>query len=246
MISLLRCSSALLAGTVLLTPLSAQDAARVEHISVLGSGQAVEVEIRTTGKVKPQSQALGGPDRIVVDFPGALPAPELRALNVGRGSLKGIRAGLFASNPPVTRVVLDLTSPQKYQIFAARNAVMLKVGATAAPAIRSPEDGPASEAAEAPAAEPSKLSLEVIFRNGMLRIHTERATLAQVLFEVQKLTGAEIAIPAGAESEEIAADLGPAPAREVLATLLNGSRYNFIFVGNNRGRNLQKAILTVR
>ena len=63
---------------------------------------------------------------------------------------------------------------------------------------------------------------------------------------VETQTGAEIAIPAGAESEEIAVELGPAPAREVLAALLNGSRYNFIFVGNNRGRTLQKAILSVR
>ncbi len=88
--------------------------------------------------------------------------------------------------------------------------------------------------------------MEVTFQNGLLRIHTERASLAQVLFEVQRQTGAEIAIPAGAESEEIAVELGPAPAREVLAALLNGSRYNFIFVGNTRGRNLHKAILSVQ
>jgi len=88
--------------------------------------------------------------------------------------------------------------------------------------------------------------MNVTFHNGMLSIHADRVTLAKVLFEVQRQTGAEIAIPAGAEAEEIAADLGPAPAREVLASLLNGSRYNFIFVGNDRGRTLQKAILSVR
>jgi hypothetical protein len=240
-----RCGSLLFMGALLMAPLAAQDAVRVEHISVLGSGQAIEVEIQTSGPVKPQSQMIGGPDRIVIDFPGALPAPELRALNVNRGSLKGIRAGLFASNPPVTRVVLDLTSPQQYQIFSVRNAVMLKVGAAPTPVIRAPETELVSTA-EAPPAEPPKPPLEVTFHNGLLRIHAERATLAQVLFEVQKKTGADIAIPAGAESEEVAADLGPAPAREVLASLLNGSRYNFVFVGNNHGRNLQKAILTVR
>jgi hypothetical protein len=158
---------------------------------------------------------------------------------------------LFTANPPVTRVVLDLSEPQAYQIFTVRNIVMLKVGplkggvakitdvslTTAAPATMS------NETARAPAPKPP---VEVTFQNGLLKIRTERATLSQVLFEVQRQTGAEIAIPAGAESEEIAVELGPAPAREVLAALLNGSRYNFIFVGNSRGRTLQKAILSVR
>jgi len=237
------CGCLLAAGAFILAPLSAQT--RVQHISVLGSGQAIEVEIQTSAPVAPQTQVITGPDRIIVDFPGALPAPELRTVNVNRGALKAIRAGLFAANPPVTRIVLDLVSPQTYQMFSIRNAVMLKVGSAPAPVIPA-EAALAPTAAEAPPAEPPKPPLEVTFRNGLLRIHADRATLAQILFEVQKQTGADIAIPAGAESEEVAAELGPAPAREVLATLLNGSRYNFIFVGNNRGRTLQKAILTVR
>ena len=80
--------------------------------------------------------------------------------------------------------------------------------------------------------------------NGMLRIRTEKATLAQVLFEVQRQTQAEIAIPAGAEQEEIAVDLGPGPARDVLGALLNGSPYNFIFVGDELS--LERVILTRR
>jgi hypothetical protein len=84
----------------------------------------------------------------------------------------------------------------------------------------------------------------VTFVNGMLTIRTEKATLAQVLFEVQRQTQAEIAIPAGAEQEEVAVDLGPAPARDVLGSLLNGSPYNFIFVGDELS--LERVILTRR
>jgi hypothetical protein len=226
-------------------PLAAQEPARVGHVSVLGSGAAIEVEIQTSGTVTPQSQMLAGPDRIVVDFPGALPAADLRAMAVNRGALKAIRTGLFSSNPPVTRVVLDLTVPQSYQVFATRNAVMLKLTPITAggPAQQSPGS---SSSNEPPPISPPQPAMNVTFHNGMLRIHADRVTLAQVLFEVQRQTGAEIAIPAGAEAEEIAADIGPAPAREVLASLLNGSRYNFIFVGNDRGHTLQKAILSVR
>jgi hypothetical protein len=230
-------------GSLLAMPLAAQTP-RVQHVAVLGNGPWIEIEIQASGKVAPQSQMITGPDRIVVDFPGALPAVELRSLNVNRGALKAIRAGLFSSNPPVTRVVLDLLEPQSYQIFSVRNLVMLKVGPVGGSKV--PNASLTPVAVEATPAPPPKPPMEVTFQNGLLRIHVERATLAQVLLEVQRQTGAEIAIPAGAESEEIAADLGPAPARDVLAELLNGSRYNFIFVGNNRGRSLQKAILSVR
>ena len=252
MTRLSRCAALLAIGMLPTLHLSAQNPIRVQHVVVMGSGSAIEVEIQASGTVVPQSQVITGPDRIIVDFPGTLPAAELRTVNINRGALKTIRAGLFSANPPVTRVVLDLSEPQTYQIFSVRNVVMLKVG-TVKPsgakmmnaALTSDASAPAAEIATAPA-PPPKPPLEVTFENGLLRIHTERATLSQVLFEVQRQTGAEIAIPAGAESEEIAVELGPAPAREVLAALLNGSRYNFIFVGNNRGRTFQKAILSVR
>ncbi len=57
-------------------------------------------------------------------------------------------------------------------------------------------------------------------------------------------TQAEIAIPAGAEQEQVVANLGPGPARDVLGALLNGSSYNFIFVGNELS--LQRVILPRR
>jgi hypothetical protein len=39
-------------------------------------------------------------------------------------------------------------------------------------------------------------------------------------------------VPAGAEQERVAADIGPGPAAEVLAHLLNGSRFNFLIVNS--------------
>jgi hypothetical protein len=278
-------------ATLLSAPISAQtsapksaqngapNSARVQHVVVRGTGAAMEVEIQTSGApVAPDTQAITGPDRIVVDFPGALPAAELRALKVNRGALKGIRAGLFFSNPPITRIVLDLAEPQSYRISTIQNAIVVKLGPVKlgpVPAAGAKaQDVPAAPAAKlrnaslaagknvvaarvaaaisntpAPAAvseapPPAKPVVTVTFENGRLRIRAEKATLAQVLFEVQRQTQAEIAIPAGAEQEEVVADLGPAPARDVLASLLNGSPYNFIFVGNELS--LERVILTRR
>jgi len=256
-----------------------------------GSGSAMEVEIQTSGAlVAPDTQAITGPDRIVMDFPGALPAAELRALQVNRGALKGIRTGLFFSNPPITRIVLDLVEPQSYQISTIQNAIVVKLGPVKlGPAKPDPVTAAGAKAQAAPAAPAAKLRnaslaertnaagthvaaprvatavsnrpapvpaavseappppkpvVTVTFENGMLRIRAEKATMAQVLFEVQRQTKAEIAIPAGAEQDEVVADLGPAPARDVLGSLLNGSPYNFVFVGNELS--LERVILTRR
>src|ERR1700716_2967549 len=123
-------------------PAPAATSARVQHVVVRGTGAAMEVEIQTSGApVAFDTQAITGPDRIIVDFPGALPDAELRALKVNRGALKGVRSGLFFSNPPITRIVLDLVEPQSYQISTnqistTRNAIVVKLG----PAKQSPVD----------------------------------------------------------------------------------------------------------
>ena len=126
---------ALLAAALVLAPLasaqsgSSPNAARIQHVVVRGNGDAMEVEVLTSGTpVAPDTQAITGPDRIVVDFPGTLPAAELRALEVNRGALKRVRAGLFSNNPPTTRIVLDLAQPQSYIVSAVKNAVVIKLG----------------------------------------------------------------------------------------------------------------------
>jgi len=269
--------SLLVVGSLLVAPVAAQDRSFVRSVALRNGGTAIEVEIHTSGAaVSPNTQVITGPDRIVVDFPGALPASELHALKVNRGPLKGIRSGLFFNDPPITRIVLDLLEPQSYQILPIPNGVLVRLGSTSAAtgvASASPSAatiggahltsiatvsehlvvvGPSATprsvvgaAAQAPP-EPRKPAVNVTFQNGLLRIHTQGATLAEVLFEVQQQTQAEIAIPAGAEQEQVVADLGPAPARDVLASLLNGSSYNFIFVDGEQGRGLEKVILTRR
>jgi hypothetical protein len=272
-------SAPVLAQTPAAMAKSVQNGARVQHVVVRGSGPAMEVEIQTSGgPVAPDTQAIAGPDRIIVDFPGALPAAELRALKVNRGVLKGIRAGLFFDNPPITRIVLDLVEPQSYRISTLQNSIVVKLGPVVTAGANTPDVPPAARLQNAslasatpaagmnvpaprfsnPVAQPTPSSppvavmqvqapkppLTVTFANGQLSIRAEKATLAQVLFEVQRQTRAEIPIPAGAEQEQVAADLGPAPARDVLASLLNGSSYNFIFVGNDLS--LERVILSRR
>jgi len=81
----------------------------------------------------------------------------------------------------------------------------------------------------------------------MLSIHSDKATLSEVLYEIQKRTGADIAIPAGAEQEKVVAEIEPAPAPEVLAHLLNGSKFNFLILSAPDDPNkLDRVILSTR
>jgi hypothetical protein len=72
---------------------------------------------------------------------------------------------------------------------------------------------------------------QVTFEKGMLTIVAPNSTLGDVLREVRSHTSADIDVPANA-SERVALRLGPAPARDVMAELLNGSRFNYILLGS--------------
>lgn len=74
----------------------------------------------------------------------------------------------------------------------------------------------------------------VTYQQGLLSIRAGNATLGQVLDEVARLTGAQVEMPAAARGERVAAQLGPAPPEDVLATLLTGSPFDYIIVGKSR------------
>ena len=87
----------------------------------------------------------------------------------------------------------------------------------------------------------------VTYQNGLLTIDATNSTLSQVLHSVQAQTGASVEMPASAANERVMMQLGPGRPRDVLNTLLNGSKFNYIILGmtENPG-GVQKVILTTR
>lgn len=87
----------------------------------------------------------------------------------------------------------------------------------------------------------------VTYQNGLLTIDAKNSTLSQVLRTVQAQTGASVEMPSSAANERVTMQLGPGRARDVLNTLLNGSKFNYIILGmaDNPG-GVQKVILTTR
>jgi hypothetical protein len=111
---------------------------------------------------------------------------------------------------------------------------------------------PAAEVPETPAAPPTLEQQpptlpQVTYSNGQLTIASRNSTLSQVLQSVQTQTGATLEIPPGAGSERVVATLGPGKPQNVLASLLNGSKFNYVILGepNNPGA-VQKVILMAK
>jgi hypothetical protein len=255
-------ASSLFVIAALCLPAVAQNTS-IRSLRVLNSRGAIEIEIEASDRITPETQVLTGPDRLVVDFPNATPGAELRSQSVDRGEVKSVRVGLFRSKPPVTRVVFDLKAPQSYQVFPYGRTVMIKMSAAvepaegvdyfpadAHPALMNTSFAPAKPLARAEAFQTgpdTKPSLEVSFREGQLSIRANKASLSEVLFAVHQRTGAEVALTAGVEREQVVADLGPAPAPEVLARLLKGSSFNFLILSSAADpKALERVILSPR
>jgi len=243
--------AAILASATL--PGRAQNAPTVRRVQVLGNRNPIEIEIEGSEPLVPEAQVLTGPDRLVVDFANAVPAAQLHNQTLNRADVKSVRVGLFAAKPPVTRVVFDLNGPQAYQVFPSGRTVIIKVGSVGAKAVASSSSGPRLVNTNYPAQSakitppPPPPPLIVSFQAGMLTITANKASLSEVHFAVHQHTGAEIAIPAGAEQEQVVAQLGPASAPEVLSHLLNGSRFNFLILSSaSNPATLDRVILSAR
>jgi hypothetical protein len=234
----------LLSSLLGLTPAFTQAStkATIKRVALLGSEKGMELEIVANRPVPTDTRVLTGPDRVVIDFPGALPGNQLKGFLINHGAIRGVRVGLFESNPPITRVVLDLNAPTAYELFPSGNSVIVKLGSTApAPVAAVAAVGQPIPVAAAPAVR----HVQVSFQNGLLSIDADNASLAEVLYEVHLRTGAEIPIPAGAEREQVIVKAGPGPATDVMATVLNGSHFNFVVMGSDRDQNaLARVILT--
>jgi hypothetical protein len=73
--------------------------------------------------------------------------------------------------------------------------------------------------------------LDVSYRSGELSITAQNVSLREILAEIHRLSGATVLI-SGDAGEQVVARLGPAPAVQVLASLLQGSAFNYVIAGS--------------
>lgn len=105
--------------------------------------------------------------------------------------------------------------------------------------------GPTGPIQQMPLDSMAPVAPHVTFENGQLTIDAPNSTLGDILRAVRKQTGAEIDIPDA--RERVATTIGPAPAQEVMAELLNGSRFNYVLLGSPQDpKALTRVVLVAR
>jgi len=90
--------------------------------------------------------------------------------------------------------------------------------------------GPTGPVQQIPLDSIAAVPPQVSYQNNQLTIVAPNSTLADILRAVRKQTGAEIEVPTA--PERVVTRLGPGPARDVVAELLNGSRFNYVLLGS--------------
>ena len=90
--------------------------------------------------------------------------------------------------------------------------------------------GPTGPVQQIPLDSIAPVPPQVSYQNSQLTIVAPNSTLADILRAVRKQTGAEIEVPSA--PERVVTHLGPGPARDVMAELLNGSRFNYVLLGS--------------
>ena len=230
----------------------------VERVSV-SSQNPLQIQIQASHASAPQVQLIANPERLVIDIPNSVPGSRLRGLAMNRGDVRAIRVSLYSSKPPITRVVIDLNAPEWYRVVPNASGLAVMLGSdgesagNAQPAIgwvsarvRTAQSAPVVLRKTSATRVQRVNGVTVIFDRGLLTIHANNATLSEVLLQIQKQTGAEIAIPSGTEQERVASDFGPGTPSEVMEQLLNGTDLNFVVVGSPSSPNQLRSVVLSR
>ncbi len=86
----------------------------------------------------------------------------------------------------------------------------------------------------------------VTYQNGSLTIDAPNSTLGDILSAVRRATNASIEGPTNV-TDRVAVRIGPAPARDVLNTLLHGSRFDYVLMGTPQQPNsISRVVLIAR
>src|SRR5260370_13673420 len=95
-------------------------------ISVSRVHDGLEIEITGSGPLTARTLKLTGPDRVVVDIPYSLLEGRQRDIAVNSDGIRGVRAARYQSDPPTTRVVVDLIASRNFDVIPSGNKLLLK------------------------------------------------------------------------------------------------------------------------
>jgi type IV pilus assembly protein PilQ len=99
----------------------------VHGISVANAAAGFSLEISGSGPMTAHTMKLTGPDRFVIDIPDSLLDGHPRDIAVNSNGIKAVRAARFQAAPPATRIVLDMSKMQDFEIAPDGNRLVVKL-----------------------------------------------------------------------------------------------------------------------
>jgi len=115
----------------------------INQVNLTQDGDKTEVNVLGSGKLTYHVSRLRNPDRIVMDFAGSHLKTSTKQIASNLEPVREIRLAQFT--PDVSRIVIDLRQPAKYDVNAAGNSVTIAFAPAAAGAVKStPVEQPAN------------------------------------------------------------------------------------------------------
>ncbi|HVJ05533.1 MAG TPA: type IV pilus secretin PilQ [Candidatus Saccharimonadales bacterium] len=123
----------------------------IRNISVQRGNGTLDVIIE--GPTAASPFVLENPDRLVVDFSNAVVKASVKNVLVRSKDVRQVRVGRYQGEPPVTRIVIDLSGPRTFEVVPSATQVIVRVKSDQSANMAAPVKAaplPALASAEAP------------------------------------------------------------------------------------------------
>ena len=106
---------------------SSENPSVIYTVRSLGEADGPVVELISSRPLVPAISKLEDPPRLVIDLPNARFAGHEKRLDFRSSEINGVRLSQYQQNPPVARIVVDLSKPVAYTWDAAGNRLMVRL-----------------------------------------------------------------------------------------------------------------------